>query len=84
MLVQCCYLASAKINSEHFRRLARHAMACADTVGKIASRAGVKTLVLTHHKVRTDDGLLEQVKEEVARDFAGQVIVGEDLMEIDL
>jgi ribonuclease Z len=84
VLVQCCYLASVEMNTEHFRRLAQHTMACTDTVGKIASKAGVKTLVLTHHKVRTDDRVLEQVREEVAHHFAGRLIIGEDLMEIEV
>jgi ribonuclease BN (tRNA processing enzyme) len=84
VLVQCCYLASAEINSEHFRRLSRYTLACADSVGKIATTAGVKTLVLTHHRVRADDIMLERVAEEVARDFSGRLIVGSDLLEIDV
>ena len=84
VLVQCCYLASAEMNTEHFRRLAHHTMACADTVGKIATKAGVKTLVLTHHKVRTDESMLDQIAEEVTRDFSGRLIVGKDLTEIEV
>jgi ribonuclease Z len=84
VLVQCCYLASAEMDTEHFRRLAQHTMACADTVGKIASKAGVKTLVLTHHKVRTDDALLDRIEEEVAADFRGRLIIGKDLTQIEV
>ena len=79
VLVQCCYLASAEIDSEHFRRLSRYTLACADSAGKIAAKAGVKTLVLTHHRVRANDDMLERVAEEVARDFKGRLIVGSDL-----
>ena len=84
VLVQCCYLASAEIDSEHFRRLSRHTLACADSVGKIAAKAGVRTLVLTHHRVRNNDDMLERVAEEVARDFKGRLIIGNDLLEIDV
>jgi ribonuclease Z len=84
VLVQCCYCASEEINNEHFRRLAQHTLACTDSVGKVATRAGVKTLVLTHHKVRSDDAVLERLAEEVARDFSGNLIVGSDLTEIDV
>lgn len=84
ILVQCCYLASPEINNEHFRRLAQHTLACSDSVGKVAARAGVKTLVLTHHKVRTDQSMLERMAEEVARDFSGHLVVGEDLTEIEV
>jgi ribonuclease BN (tRNA processing enzyme) len=84
VLVQCCYLASAEIDSEHFRRLSRHTLACADSVGKIAAKAGVKTLVLTHHRVRANDDMLKHVAEEVARDFSGRIIIGNDLLVIDV
>jgi ribonuclease BN (tRNA processing enzyme) len=84
VLVQCCYLASEEINNEHFRRLAQHTMACAADVGRIATRAGVKTLVLTHHKTRTDQTMLDRIAEEVSRDFSGRLVMGEDLTEIDV
>lgn len=82
LLVQCCYLASSEITTEHLRRLARHTLACGDTVGKIAAKAGVKTLALTHHRLRGDDGVLAALAEEVARDFSGRIVVGRDLDEI--
>jgi ribonuclease Z len=59
-------------------------MACADTVGKIAARAGVKTLVLTHHKTRTDATMLDRIREEVSADFKGRLIIGHDLTEIEV
>ncbi len=39
VLVHCCYMASAEIENEHFRRVAQHTLAAGDTVGKIATRA---------------------------------------------
>jgi ribonuclease Z len=84
VLVHCCYMASAEIENEHFRRIARHALAAGDTVGKIASRANAKTLVLTHHRPRKDERMLDRLAEEVARDFSGRIILGVDLTEIDL
>ncbi len=84
VLVQCCYLASAEMNTEHFRRLAQYTLACADTVGKVAARAGVKTLVLTHHKTRADDTMLDRIAEEVSADFTGRLIIGRDLTEIEV
>jgi ribonuclease Z len=84
VLVHCCYMASAEAENEHFRHLLRHTMAGGDTVGKIAARAKAKTLVLTHHRPRKDERMLHVLAEEVARDFTGRVIIGEDLMEIEL
>jgi ribonuclease Z len=82
ILVHCCYMASAEAENEHFRRLLRHTMSGGDSVGKTAARAGAKTLVLTHHRPRKDDRMLAALAEEVARDFSGRIIIGEDLTEI--
>ncbi|MEZ0302581.1 MAG: MBL fold metallo-hydrolase [Hyphomicrobiaceae bacterium] len=84
VLVHCCYMASAEIENEHFRRLAQHTMAVGDTVGKIAARANAKTLVLTHHRPRRDERFLQVLADEVARDFSGRIVVGEDLTEVDV
>ena len=84
VLVHCCYMASAEAENEHFRRLLRHTMSGGDTVGKTAAHANAKALVLTHHRPRKDERMLEALAEEVARDFSGRIIIGEDLMEIDL
>jgi len=53
-----------------------------DEVGKIAAEAGVGALMLTHFvPPRTDrDALLAEVR----ADFPGPVLIGEDLMSVDL
>lgn len=83
VLVHCCYMGSAEAETEHFRRLLKHTMAGGDTVGKVAARANAKTLMLTHHRPRKDDRALLQLAEEVARDFSGRIIIGEDLLELE-
>ncbi|MEE8395950.1 MAG: MBL fold metallo-hydrolase [bacterium] len=53
-----------------------------DVVGKVAAEAGVKALVLSHFvPTRIDKAAMLA---EVRRDFAGLLILGEDLMRIDL
>jgi ribonuclease Z len=84
VLVHCCYMGSAEIENEHFRRVMQHTLAGGDTVGKIAARANARTLVLTHHRPRKDDRMLAKLVEEVARDFSGRIVLGEDLTEIEL
>lgn len=87
VLVQACFLARSEIRGRHFERLADHTLACADTVGKIAARAGVKTLVLTHHRPRGDEAearALAEIADDVAHDFSGRIVLGHDLMEIDV
>ena len=55
-----------------------------DTVGKVAAKRGVKTLALTHHRPRADGAMLEVLAEEVAKDFSGRIVIGQDLTEIDV
>jgi ribonuclease BN (tRNA processing enzyme) len=83
ILVQCCYLARSEINSPHTRRLAECTLACADSVGRIASEANVRTLVLTHHRQKSDE-VLEEMRRDVARDFSGEVLLGYDGLRVSL
>jgi ribonuclease Z len=83
ILVQCCYLARAEITSEQARRLAERTLACADTVGRIASECGVGTLVLTHHRQKSE-AMLQAMRDDVARDFAGTVLLGYDGLRVSL
>lgn len=50
-----------------------------DEVGKVAARAGVATLVLTHLMPGSEPADLAA---RAARDFAGTIVVGEDLLEV--
>jgi len=67
-------------------RLREHLIAAhtlPEDVGKVADRAGVKTLVLSHF-VPGDDPTItdEQWAEGARKHFKGRIIVGKDLMEI--
>lgn len=53
-----------------------------DQVGKLAAEAGVGGLVLTHFVPPGCDR--QALLEEVAADFPGPVVLGEDLMQIDV
>jgi ribonuclease BN (tRNA processing enzyme) len=67
-------------------RLRTHLMAAhtsTEDVGRIAARAGVKTLVLTHFVPGDDPSITDvQWTEGVRKSFQGTIIVGKDLMEI--
>jgi ribonuclease BN (tRNA processing enzyme) len=68
------------------RRLREHLMVAhtlPEDVGKIADRAGVRILVLSHFVPGDDPSITdEQWAEGVRRHFKGLIIVGKDLMEI--
>ena len=51
-----------------------------DIIGKMATRAKVKTVVLTHLTYRPDGDYTSRA-EEVRKNFSGQVLVAKDLME---
>ncbi len=51
-----------------------------DEVGKMAARAGVKTVVLTHLTAKPDDDYTTWAN-EVRKHFSGQVLIAKDLME---
>lgn len=56
-------------------RLASHHTP-SEQVGKVAARAGARTLVLWH---LMNDSTPQALQATVARDFGGRIIVGEDL-----
>jgi ribonuclease BN (tRNA processing enzyme) len=58
-------------------------LACADTVGRIAAEANVRTVVLTHHRQKPDE-LLEEMRQDVAKDFSGTVLLGQDGLRVTL
>jgi ribonuclease Z len=83
VLVQCCYMARAELTTPYFLRLAQETIACADTVGRIAREAGARKLVLTHFRP-APAATIESIAADVARDYAGPIVLGADLMEIEV
>jgi ribonuclease BN (tRNA processing enzyme) len=52
-------------------------------VGRIAAEANVGTVVLTHHRQKPD-AVLEEMRQDVANDFPGTVLLGHDGLRITL
>jgi len=55
-----------------------------DEVGKMAARAGVKTVILTHIVGPNSPELTQTIEDGVHKSFKGRVIVGTDLLEFEL
>jgi ribonuclease BN (tRNA processing enzyme) len=72
--------------SPNASRLKEHIIAShtpIEEVGKVATQAGVKTLVLSHFVPGEDPAVTEQMWIDGARKhFSGEIIVGRDLLEI--
>lgn len=65
------------------RLLADTVIASSGQVGKIATEARVKRLVLTHFSPMSPD-LLATIEADVRRDYAGPVVMGEDLLTFEV
>lgn len=76
-------LIASEPNAAHLREHLLASHTTTEQVGRIATEAGVKTLVLNHFVPGGDPSLTDEVwREAVAPHFKGRLIVGRDLMEI--
>lgn len=82
-LIQCCYLAEAEITDPALERLSKHVIASSGQAGKIAARNQVKRLVLTHIRPKSE-AMMRSLVEDVRNAYSGEVLLGEDLMAIDI
>ncbi len=82
-LVACCYLARAEETGFERDVISRHVILNSAAVGKVAARAGVGRLVLTHLRQKPP-AMLEAVAADVAADFDGEVVLGVDGLELPL
>ena len=83
LLLQCCYLAEAEIDTHDREVLSKYVLGSAGQAGRTAARAAVKTLVLTHLAPKSA-ALLAEVEADARKHFTGEVIVGADFMTIEV
>lgn len=83
VLVMCSFFADSELTTTHRRRVARRTLAIPSAAGSLAQAAGVQTLILTH--IRPKSALqLDEMKATAQRHFSGEVIVGSDLVSLDV
>lgn len=80
-LVMCCYLSRKEMADREGNLIGKYVLACTPQVGRIASKAKAKKLILTHIR-KKDSDLMKAAVEEIRDDYDGETIAGEDLMEI--
>lgn len=83
VLVICAYLAGDEIVSDEDRFLSEHILAGAPQAAQIAAEAGVRQLLLTHLRQKPSESL-EGMAREVRRVYNGDLIIGQDLLEIEI
>lgn len=81
VLILSCYLADQEVEPLSFEKLANHVIASSGQVGKIAAQSGVRKLVLTHFRPKSVE-LMISLAEDIAKNFNGELHIGEDLMTI--
>ena len=82
-LVLCCYLSTKEVEDMEGRLIAKHILACSPQVGEIAKKANAKKLILTHIREKSD-ALLEEAVREIRNCYNGELIVGHDLLVVDV
>ena len=80
-LVMCCYLSKKELMDREGVLAGDHILACSPQVGKIVSKAKAKKLILTHIREKNDE-LMKDLIDEIKADYNGEIIAGEDLMDI--
>jgi ribonuclease BN (tRNA processing enzyme) len=83
LLVQCCYLAEEELSTPLARHQAQEIIASAGQVGRIAAQNEVKRLVLTHIKDKSES-MLESLVKDIRQSYHGKLVIGEDLMTIEV
>lgn len=83
VLIQCCYLAEDELTNPAFRRLARYVIASSQQAGRIAAHNAVKRLVLTHIRPKPE-AMMQALVQDIRIDYDGDVLLGEDLMVIEI
>lgn len=83
VLVMCCYLSGEEIFDHDSRLISQYVLNSSLDSGKIASAANVKRIVLVHIREKPER-LLNAIVKEIKNDYSGEVIIGEDLLEIQL
>lgn len=84
LLVQCCHLPQSRVNNPVLRYLTQSILPSSGQVGRIAAEAGARRMVLTHLSDSITPENYPEILADVRRDYEGEVIIGEDLMSIEV
>ncbi len=82
-LVICAYLSGDEIVRDEDRFLAEHILAGASQAAQVAVDAGARRLILTHIRQKSAESL-EAMDREVRRVYDGGLVIGQDLLELEI
>lgn len=84
LLIQCCYMAEAAIDTDLKRALADHVLASAGDANRIARAANPKKMVLTHLAAFQSEDMLALAVSEAGEGIETEVVLGADLMTVEV
>jgi ribonuclease Z len=80
-LVMCCYYAGDEINDHDTQLIAKYVLMSSPDAGKVAAKAKVQKMALVHIREKPQE-LLDAMLEDIKKDYSGEVVIGEDLLQI--
>lgn len=83
LLILCCYLAKDEQTDFEQEIISKHILVSSEEAGKIAAKYQVKALAITHIRQKSPD-MLSRMEADIANDYSGNIIMGKDLLQIEL
>jgi ribonuclease Z len=84
LLIQCCHVRKSQVDNPALAYLTRAILPSSGQVGEIGTNAGVKRMVLTHLSESIKSTDLSEIRADIENDYKGEVILGQDLMSIEV
>ncbi len=84
LLVQCCHLPKSSVTNPVTKYLTTAILPSSGQVGAIAAEAGARRMVLTHLGALISPQNYSELLTDIRQDYQGEVLIGEDLLEIEV
>lgn len=84
LLVQCCHMPKRAVDNPVSKYLTQAILPSSGQVGAIAAEAGARRMVITHLSESISAANYAEILEDIRQDYQGEVLIGEDLMKIEL
>jgi len=84
LLVQCCHMPKKLVNNPLMEYITASILPSSGQVGSVAAEAKVKRMVITHLSATINQDNYSEILEDIHQDYQGEVLIGQDLMEIEL
>jgi len=84
LLIQCCHLPKSLVDNPVMEYLTTSILPSSGQVGAIAAAARVKRMVITHLSATINSGNHSEILSNIGQDYNGEVLIGQDLMKIEV